>query len=139
MSTVSTGSGCGTSYTVSTNEAVSSDPQAQKEYDNRAIYADKQPDQRIKQYVASVDVLNSNVVPNMRVLLGEMLRLVDASIPNKDQNRSMKEILRASFDRAYFSIYTHAFPDCNYQSGAGYALEPAANHFEAFTLYPLTK
>ena len=43
-------------------------------------------------------------VENLRTLLTSVLRTVDASIPNKDQNRAVKHILRKEFDAAYISV-----------------------------------
>jgi hypothetical protein len=81
---------------------------------------------------AIASTLNSNVMPNLRVLLGETLRAINASIPNKEQNRSVTEIIREAFDRAYFDIYGRAFPDCTYGQSGGYALTPEPNRAKAF-------
>jgi hypothetical protein len=82
---------------------------------------------------ATASVLNANVIPNLRVLLGETLRAINASIPNKEQNRSVTEIIREAFDRAYFDIYGRAFPDCTYGQSGGYALTPEPNRAKAFS------
>ena len=75
-----------------------------------------------------------NVMPNIRVLLAEVIGALDASIPNKDQNRAVKHIIRQAFDRAYFDIISRAYPDGNFgQSGGDYAVSPAVNRIEAFS------
>ena len=87
------------------------------------------------EYVGIVsEVVNGNVMPNIRVLLAEVIGALDASIPNKDQNKAVKHIIRSAFDRAYFDILSRAYPDCNYgQSGGDYAVSPAVNRTEAFS------
>jgi hypothetical protein len=49
-------------------------------------------------------------VENLRTLLTSVLRTVDASIPNKDQNRAVKHILRKEFDAAYISVMESVYP-----------------------------
>ena len=70
-------------------------------------------------------VVNYNVMPNIRVLLAEVIGALDASIPNRDQNKAVKHIIRGAFDRAYFDIVSRAYPDGNFGQSSGYAIEPA--------------
>lgn len=65
-------------------------------------------------FAAQVVTLNNNVMPNLRVLLADVIGAVDASIPNKEQNRAVKHIIRTAFDRVYYDILTRAYPDANY-------------------------
>lgn len=77
------------------------------------------------------------VIPQMRVLLASILGTVDASLPNKDQNRAVKHIVRTNFDAAYFSILRGFFPLHNFANGPGYALTPEPDKVKAMeeTLY----
>lgn len=106
--------------------SVSSDPQEAKQSSEEAT-------RLMYQNVATSNVLSDNVIPNLRVLLAEVLRAINVSIPNKDQNRSVTEIIRAAFDRAYFDINTRAFPDTGYSQGPGYALSPEPDRYKAFS------
>ena len=78
-------------------------------------------------------IVNTNVIPNLRLLLAEILGATDAAIPNKEQNKALKHIIRSSFDRTYFDIHQRAYPDCNYSSGPGYALSPETDRYKAFS------
>ena len=65
------------------------------------------------------------VTPALAKLLAKILSTTDASIPNKDQNRAVKRIIRDEFDETYFRVLRGAFPDCQVgQSAGSYALEP---------------
>ena len=74
----------------------------------------------------SVDqVVNSVVIPTLRKLLAKMLSTTDASVPNKDQNRAIKKIIREAFDDVYFEVLRGAFPDVSFgQSVGSYAIDP---------------
>lgn len=76
-------------------------------------------------------VLNGIVTPTLAVLLGEMLETVDASVPNKDQNRAVKKIIRNNFDRAYMEILRDCYPGMQYTFGPGHALVPAEDKYSA--------
>lgn len=78
-------------------------------------------------------LVNGNAVPHLRLLLGSILTTLDASIPNKDQNRAVKHLIRTQFDHAYGGILQRAYPDCQFgHAPGGYALSPASNASEAF-------
>jgi hypothetical protein len=78
-------------------------------------------------------VINCIAIPNLRVVLGNVLGAIDASIPNKEQNKAVKHIVRTSFDEAYYDILRRAYPDFQFGSGGGYAIEPEVNRGKAFT------
>jgi hypothetical protein len=78
----------------------------------------------------------SNVQYYMAKLLGNALSLVDSSIPNKEQNKAMKHLLRKQFDSALMDVHNMAWPSSNdpacqkgHQAsntpvGNGYMLQP---------------
>ena len=43
-------------------------------------------------------------------LLGNVLSQIDASVPNKDQNKAMKHLVRKEFDRAIMDVNQMAWP-----------------------------
>jgi hypothetical protein len=70
-------------------------------------------------------IVNYVTMPSLRVLLTKVLSAIDASTPNKEQNRAVKKIVRDAFDEAYFRILHGAYPMATYgQSEGYYALEP---------------
>lgn len=70
-------------------------------------------------------VICSVATPAFRRLLTWVLNTIDASIPNKDQNRAMKRTIREDFDTAYIAMHALAYPENSYkQSGDFYVLEP---------------
>jgi predicted outer membrane protein len=71
-------------------------------------------------------IVNDITIPSLRMLLTQVLTVVDVAIPNKDQNRAVKRTIREDFDTAYFGILGRSYPECSYQSAEGrFALEPA--------------
>lgn len=80
-------------------------------------------------------VVNGIVTPSLQILLCSVLGAIDASIPNKDQNRAVKHILRKQFDDAYLNICRLSYPDMNMgASGGEYYLEPNAKAFSQGTI-----
>ena len=80
-------------------------------------------------------VTNGIVTPCLQVLLHSVLGAIDASIPNKEQNRAVKHIVRKQFDDAYLNICRLAYPDMNMgASGGEYYLEPNAKAFSQGTI-----
>ena len=78
-------------------------------------------------------IVSNVVIPNLMVLLGETLGAIDAAIPNKDQNRAVKHIIRTSFDRTYFDILRRAYPEAEFAQGSdSYALRPEPDRNKAF-------
>jgi hypothetical protein len=82
---------------------------------------------------------SSNAQYFMGRLLGNVLSLVDASIPNKDQNKATKHLTRKAFDSALMDIHNMAWPSLGdptkdkqsaamtgsaIQIGNGYILQP---------------
>ena len=64
-------------------------------------------------------------IPSLRMLLTQMLNVIDIAVPNKDQNRAIKRTIREDFDTAYFGILGRAFPNMAFgQAEGSYALEP---------------
>ena len=55
----------------------------------------------------------SNVQYYVAKLLGKTLSLVDASVPNKEQNKALKHLVRTEFDRAIMDVHTVAWPPHN--------------------------
>jgi hypothetical protein len=78
-----------------------------------------------------VQIVNGIVTPNLRVLLASVLGAIDASIPNKDQNKAVKHIVRTQFDEAYFDILRRSYPDSNFVSGPEYSVTPESNRSKA--------
>jgi len=78
-----------------------------------------------------VQIVNGIVTPNLRVLLHAVLCAIDASIPNKDQNKAVKHIVRTKFDEVYFDILRRSYPDCNFASGPEYSVTPESNRSRA--------
>ena len=76
-------------------------------------------------------IVNGIVTPNLRVLLHGVLGAIDASIPNKDQNKAVKHIVRTQFDEAYFDILRRSYPDSNFASGPDYSVTPESNRGRA--------
>jgi hypothetical protein len=52
----------------------------------------------------------SNVQYFVARLLGNAISLLDATIPNKDQNKAVKHLLRKEFDRAILDVHKMAWP-----------------------------
>jgi hypothetical protein len=75
----------------------------------------------------------SNVQYFMSKLLGNALSLVDTSIPNKEQNRAMKHLLRKQFDEAIMDVHKMAWPlntgDINAMKSQAAATQPAQNGY----------
>jgi hypothetical protein len=74
-----------------------------------------------------VQIVNGVVTPTLQVLLYDVLSVIDASIPNKDQNRAVKKLIHDGFDKAYLDIIREAYPDSNFAIGPGHALTPLAD------------
>lgn len=68
-----------------------------------------------------------SVTREVRLFLGKLLCVVDATVPNKEQNRAVKSIVRKDIDQLYLSLEASAFPgrSMGYQS-TGHLLEPIA-------------
>jgi hypothetical protein len=82
--------------------------------------------------VSASVLMNGAVIPSLRVLLADVFAAIDASIPNKDQNRAVKRIITASFDAAYFDVLRRAYPDCNFGHSGAPAITPEPNRDKAF-------
>ena len=79
--------------------------------------------------------INDIAIPSLRMLLTQVLNVVDVAIPNKDQNKAVKRTIREDFDTAYFGILGRAYPNVNYANSEGsYALSPAPTKEEVQTL-----
>jgi len=78
-----------------------------------------------------VQIVNGVVTPTMQSLLYDILGVIDASIPNKDQNRAVKNIVRSGFDKAYIDILRESYPESNFAMGPGHALEPSPDKSNA--------
>ena len=74
---------------------------------------------------------NGCVTPNLQVLLHDVLSIIDASIPNKEQNRAVKNLIHNGFDKTYMDITSEAYPDSNFQMGLGHAINPEPDKFKA--------
>lgn len=72
----------------------------------------------------AVQIVNGVVTPTLQVLLYDVLGVIDASIPNKEQNKAVKKIIHDGFDKAYLEIVREAYPDSNFSMGPGHALTP---------------
>jgi hypothetical protein len=83
------------------------------------------------------DIINGNVVPNLRCLLGSVLGVIDASIPNKDQNRAIKNLVKQQFDLAYMDILRRAYPYANFATDA--SLSPEMIREQAFASAQIQK
>lgn len=103
----------------------------------RATAQDPYWNEKVATLRTKVEVMNGAVLPNMRLLLGEVIGVIDASIPNKDQNRAIKHLVRSAFDRAYFDINSRVYPEANYAQGPGYALSPETDRTKAFSPEPV--
>lgn len=68
--------------------------------------------------------VNDAVISNLELLLGSVLTSIDASIPNKDQNKATKHIIRKQFDEVYFRILKLYHPGCEFGIAPGYAVQP---------------
>ncbi len=71
------------------------------------------------------------VTPTLQVLLFDILSVVDAAIPNKDQNKAVKKLIHDGFDTAYLDILREAFPSTSYTMGPGHALTPSPDKSNA--------
>jgi len=80
-------------------------------------------------------VVNSIVTPSLQILLASVLGTVDASVPNKEQNKAIKHLLRKQFDDAYLNIQRLSYPDMNLGvSGGEYYLAPNPTAFAQGTI-----
>ena len=79
-----------------------------------------------------VQIVNGIVTPNLRVLLASVLGTIDASVPNKDQNKAIKHLVRKQFDDAYCNILERSYPDTNFGFDSEYNLEPEPNRAKAY-------
>ena len=79
-------------------------------------------------------VVNGIVTPSFQILLASVLGSVDASIPNKEQNRAVKHIIRKQFDDAYLNIQKLSYPDVTFGGSAEYYLEPNPKAFQQGTI-----
>jgi hypothetical protein len=82
-------------------------------------------------------IVNGVVTPNLEILLGSVLGTIDASIPNKEQNRAVKHIIRKDFDEAYYDILRRSFPDDDFGFSGEYAIQPETSKDKAFHLATL--
>jgi hypothetical protein len=88
----------------------------------------------VKSIPTVVRIVNGTVEPNLRVLLASVLGTIDASMPNKEQNKAVKHIIRKDFDDAYFDILRRSYPDSNFASDeSDYAVQPEPNKRKAFS------
>jgi hypothetical protein len=69
-------------------------------------------------------IVNGVVTPTLQVLLFDVLSVIDASVPNKDQNRAVKKLIHDGFDKAYLDILRESYPDSGFALGPGHALTP---------------
>lgn len=76
---------------------------------------------------AIVQIVNGVVTPELQVLLSNILSTIDASMPNKDQNRAVRHLIRKAFDESYFQILKESYPDSNFAYGPDYSLQPEPN------------
>jgi hypothetical protein len=72
------------------------------------------------------------VSPNLQSLLGSVLTSIDASIPNKDQNKATKHLICKQFDEAYCDILDKALPDA--EPGYDYAIGICVGDFTVPTV-----
>jgi hypothetical protein len=79
----------------------------------------------------AVQIFNGVVTPMMQVLLYDVLGVIDASIPNKEQNRAVKRIIQDGFDKAYLEIVKETYPDSNFSVRPGHALTPSPDRINA--------
>jgi hypothetical protein len=79
-----------------------------------------------------IQIVNGMVTPNLQLLLSSVLGTIDASIPNKDQNKAVKHIIRKAFDDAYIDILRRAYPNSDYGFAGDYMLQPESNREKAF-------
>jgi hypothetical protein len=77
-------------------------------------------------------VVNGIMIPNMRVMLASVLGTIDASVPNKDQNKAIKHLVRKQFDDAYCEIMRRAYPDCGFATDMDYIVSPEPNRAKAY-------
>jgi hypothetical protein len=77
-----------------------------------------------------LQIVNGVVTPTLQVLLYDVLGVIDASIPNKDQNRAVKKIIHDGFDKAYMDIVRESYPDSNFAFGPGRFLIPLSKKSE---------
>ena len=80
-----------------------------------------------------VQIVNGVVTPNLQLLLSSILGVIDASIPNKDQNRAVTHIVRMAFDGAYADILQRSYPGTAFGLSEGYMLKPENNRSRAFS------
>jgi hypothetical protein len=112
--------------TVTFNEAVPS-PTTTLTPDNFTANPSETPKSSLPEptiYGAIIRIVNGVVTPTLAVLLYDVLGVIDASIPNKDQNRAVKRIIHDGFDKAYMDILREAYPDSSFAFGPGHTLTP---------------
>ena len=73
---------------------------------------------------------NGCVTSNIQFLLHDVLSIIDASIPNKEQNKAVKNLIRNGFDKAWLDMTREAYPDSNFQMGPGHAIEPYQDKYK---------
>lgn len=99
----------------------------------RRAIADERSGPAKPEYHTTVYIVNAVMIPNLRLLLGNVLNAINASVPNKDQNKAMTHIVRSAFDEVYLDILRRAYPDCNFgQSDGDYAVSPALRRCDVF-------
>lgn len=109
-----------TVYRAFPNFSAHIDTQKKTEQD---VYKEKLP--------AIVQIVNGVVTPELQVLLSNILSTIDASIPNKDQNRAVRHLIRKAFDDSYFHILRLSYPDMIFAYGPDYAVQPKQSRGEA--------
>lgn len=78
-------------------------------------------------------IVNGIVCPNLQFLLANVVGVVDASIPNKEQNRAVKDIIRKQFDGVWIEIERLCWPNANFCGPDGdYMLHPEPNRAKAY-------
>jgi hypothetical protein len=77
-------------------------------------------------------VVNGIMIPNMRVMLASVLGTIDASVPNKDQKKAIKHLVRKQFDDAYCEIMRRAYLDCGFSTDMDYIVSPEPNRAKAY-------
>jgi hypothetical protein len=55
-------------------------------------------------------ILGQTVAPKLRFLRASILCIIDASMPNKEQNRAVKNIIRKLFNESYTEIVSDSIP-----------------------------
>jgi hypothetical protein len=66
--------------------------------------------------VDMTNVIQKSVTESLQTLMRNILSLIDASIPNKDQNRALKKFIEKEFDSAFLEI----LKDMDYENSGEY-------------------